>query len=151
MPDLFPEGISFEYTSSTDIENSLEFKGSYLFDFEKGDFVKNPDGTIVKSDDLEAYIQWCNKAMASPRYKLIYSDLYGHDFKELMGSILSHSAIELEIKRMTQETLLVHPRTKSVDNFVFEWSDVAGEVYCTYKVFTMDEKEIQLNKTVKVG
>lgn len=151
MPNLFPDGTSFENTSSTNTEDSIDFKGSYLFDFQKGDFVKNPDGTIVRADDLQAYVQWCNKAMASPRYKLIYSNLYGHEFENLTGNILSHDAIELEIKRMTQEALIVNPRTNSVDNFVFKWSDTNEEVYYTYYVKTIDNNKIELNKTVKVG
>lgn len=151
MPNLFPEDTSFEETSSTDTESSIEFKGSYLFDFEKGDFVKNPDGTIAKADDLQAYIQWCSKAMASPRYKLIYGNLYGHDFTDLIGSSLSKDAIELEIKRMTQETLIVHPRTDTVDNFTFKWIEDKGEVYYEYEVTTIDDETISLNNSLKVG
>jgi Protein of unknown function (DUF2634). len=151
MPNLFPEDTSFQEISSTDTESSLEFKGSYIFDFEKGDFVKNPDGTIAKADDLQAYIQWCSKAMLSPRYKLVYSNLYGHDFKELIGSSLSKDAIELEIKRMTQETLIVHPRTDNVDNFTFEWIDGKGEVYYEYEVTTIDDETISLNNSLQVG
>jgi sporulation protein YlmC with PRC-barrel domain len=150
MPNLFPEDMSFEETSIENIDQPLEFKGSYLFDFEKGEFVKNPDGTIARCDDLQSYVQWCNKAMATPRYKLAYSNLYGHEFKELIGKNLSIEAIELEIKRMTIETLIVHPRTKDVINFDFQWSENKVEVYYTYEVKTIDNERIVLNNTVKV-
>lgn len=151
MPNLFPEDMSFEETNIESMNEPLEFKGSYLFDFEKGEFVKNPDGTIAKCDDLQAYVQWCYKAMATPRYKLAYSDLYGHEFKDLIGKNLSKEAIELEIKRMTTETLMVHPRTQEVTDFQFCWSNNKEEVYYTYKVITIDDERILLNNTVKVG
>lgn len=150
MPNLFPSTEFEEENFIETLQEPLEFKSSYLFDSEKGELVKNPDGTIARANDLQAYVQWCNKAMATPRYKLSYSDLYGHDFKDLIGSGLSRSAIELEIKRMTQETLIVHPRTKEVDNFTFKWSDSKDEVYYTYEVNTVDKKEIALDNTVKV-
>lgn len=150
MPNLFPEDTSFENNIDS-IEEPLEFKGSYLFDSLKGEFVKNPDGTIAKANDLSAYIQWCYKAIATPRYKLAYSDLYGQEFKNIMCKDMSKSAIELEIKRMTQETLMVHPRTRDVNNFVFEWSESKEEVYYTYEVISIDEERFTLNNNVKVG
>jgi hypothetical protein len=151
MPNLFPEDAGFEENNIESLEEPLEFKGSYLFDFEKGEFVTNPDGTIAKCDDFQAYIQWCNKALATPRYKLAYSDLVGQEFKKIIGSGLTREAIELEIKRMTIETLIVHPRTKSVDNFKFVWSDNKEEVYYTYEIQTIDDEKIMLDNIVKAG
>ncbi|NME95368.1 DUF2634 domain-containing protein [Clostridium cochlearium] len=151
MPNLFPEDMEFEENNIEELEEPLEFKGSYLFDFEKGEFVTNPDGTIAKCDDLQAYIQWCNKALATPRYKLAYSDLVGQEFKSIIGSGLSKSAIELEIKRMTIETLMVHPKTKDVTNFNFKWAGNKEEVYYEYEVITIDEERFTLDNTVKVG
>jgi PAS domain-containing protein len=144
--------MEFEYEEKSieDLEEPLEFKGSYLFDFEKGEFVKNPDGTIAKSNDLEAYVQWCNKTMYSPRYKLAYSDLYGQEFNKLIGTLLSKDAIELEIKRMTEETLIVHPRTREITNFVFKWSDSKEEVFYEYEVITIDGERFMLENSVKV-
>lgn len=151
MPNLFPEDTNFQGTSSTDTGESLSFKGSYLFDFEKMEFVKNPDGTIAKCDDLQAYIQWCQMALLTDRYKYIYSNIYGQQFGELKTAQLSKSAIELEIKRMTKETLMVHSRTKNVDNFTFEWVEGKSEVYYKYEVTTIDDEAISLNSSVQVG
>lgn len=152
MPNLFPENIDFEKNNIEELEEPIiDFKGSYLFDFKTGEFVKNPDGSIVRANDLEAYLQWCYKAMATPRYKLAYSDLYGQEFKSIIGSSLSKPAIELEIKRMTIETLMVHPRTRDVTNFNFKWSENKKEVYYDYEVITIDEERFMLDNTVKVG
>lgn len=151
MPNLFPESINSDEINIENVEESLEFKGSYLFGFEKREFIKSPDGTIVKCDDLEAYKQWCQLSMMTERYKYVFSNLFGQEFRELVKSGLSREAIELEIKRMTEEALKVHPRTKDVRSFNFNWSDNREEVFYTYEIMTIDEENIYLDNIVKVG
>ncbi|EPY6430800.1 DUF2634 domain-containing protein [Clostridium sporogenes] len=151
MPNLFPENTDLEEENIEELEEPIiDFKGSYLFDFKTGEFVTNPDGTIAKANDLEAYVQWCYKAMATPRYKLAYSDLYGQEFKNIMGKDISKSAIELEIQRMTEEAIMVHPRTKDVDNFVFTWNENKEAVYFEFEVITIDEEKFMLHGELKV-
>ncbi|CAL83876.1 DUF2634 domain-containing protein [Clostridium botulinum] len=150
MPNLFPEDTNLEENNIEELEEPLEFKGSYLFDFKTGEFVTNPDGSIARANDLESYVQWCYKAMATPRYKLAYSDLYGQEFKNIIGQDISKDAIELEVKRMTEETLMVHPRTKDVYNFIFEWSDNKEKVLYTYEILTIDEEKFMLHNELKV-
>lgn len=151
MPNLFPEDTNLEENNIEKLEEPvIDFKGSYLFNFKTGEFVTNPDGTIVKANDLETYVQWCYKAMATPRYKLAYSDLYGQEFKNIMGKDISKSAMELEVKRMTEETLMVHPRTKDVYNFIFEWSDNKEKVLYTYEIITIDQEKFMLHNELKV-
>ena len=156
MPDLFPKDDEINLEENNNIENNLNeplnFEGSYLFDFEKGEFVKNADGTIAKCDFLQAYIQWCHKALKTPRYtKLAYSDVYGSEFDELIGSAISKEAKELEIARITKETLMVHPMTKDVRNFVFNWSKNQDSIYYEYEIITVDYKSLKLDNSVKVG
>ncbi len=151
MPNLFPENSNLEENNIEELEEPIiNFKGSYLFDFKTGEFVRNPDGSIARANDLEAYVQWCYKAMATPRYKLAYSDLYGQEFKNIIGQDISKDAIELEIKRMTEETLMVHPRTKDVDNFIFKWSENKEEVYYEFEIITIDEEKFMLHNELKV-
>lgn len=150
MPNLFPDNMNYDETSSLDTESSIEFKGSYLYDFEKGDFVKNPDGTLARCNSLEAYEQWCNKAMDTPVGLRGYSSLYGHELDTLSDLPYSREAIELEVKRMTTDTLMVHPMTKDVRDFIFTWQN-NGELYYEYTVLTVDEESIDLNNTAKVG
>ncbi len=152
MPNLFPES---DYTNDTgsgtiNTNTGIEYKGSYKFDFKKGEFVKNPDGTIKKCDDLEAYAQWCQMALLTDRYKYIYSNLFGQEFSDLQDGQYSKAAIELEVKRMTVEALMVHPRTKDVTDFTFKWQN-NGELYYEYTVVTVDGNEVGLNNSVNVG
>ncbi|KLU74284.1 MULTISPECIES: DUF2634 domain-containing protein [Clostridium] len=151
MSNLFPKETNFNTISLEDVlDANLDCNGSYAFDFKKGEFVTNPDGSIAKCDAFQAYIQWCNKAILTPRYKLAYDDLYGQEFKSIIGSGLTKPAIELEVKRMTIETLMVHPRTKGVTNFQFRWSIHKEELYYTYEVLTINDEKAILDNIVKV-
>ncbi|HBF3102351.1 TPA: DUF2634 domain-containing protein, partial [Clostridioides difficile] len=107
MPNLFPQNETFETVElKNNNENELDLKGSFLFDFEKGEFVKNADGTLKKCDKVQAYKQWCQKAILTPRYKRsAYSSVYGSEIKELIASNLSKNAKELEISRLIKETI----------------------------------------------
>lgn len=152
MPNLFPESDYTDDSTSSNINNKNNegYKGSYKFDFTKGEFVKNPDGTIKKCNDLEAYAQWCQMALLADRGKYVYSNLFGQEFYKLTGSEYSKEAVELEVKRMTQEALMVHPRTKEVTNFTFTWQD-SGELYYEYIVITVDGNSIGLSNSVNAG
>lgn len=147
MANLFPIDTNFE-ESNIQINKEIEFKGSYKFDFEKGEFIKNIDGTIAKCNEEEAYIQWCQKAMRTPRFLLAYSDLFGHEIDSLRGSKLSKEAIELEVKRMTKEALMVHPKTIDVDSFKFTWND--GNLYYEYNVKNYYDENTTLSNKLKV-
>lgn len=145
MANLFPTG-SLDITTLTDSSN-IDYKGTYAFDLEKGDFIRNADGSIKILDEFEAYVQWCEKAMLTTRYKYrAYSSKFGRD---LIGSSLDEKAIELELERTTRETLMVHPMTKTVDNFTFTWGN--GEFYYTYDVTSTKGQTATLKSTEKVG
>ncbi|GAA0115747.1 DUF2634 domain-containing protein [Clostridium senegalense] len=145
MPNLFPDGSLEEVTLKED--TPIELKKTYAINFETGEFIKNPDGSIKLLNEFDSYIQWCQKALMTARYKYAaYSDLYG---KDIIGSSLDKKAMELEIKRVTREALMVHPFTKSVDSFSFDWRN--GEVYYSYNITTLDNQTKMLTNTEKVG
>ena len=118
MANLFPtDSIS----NTEDLASAQQFiqKQSYAIDFETMQFIKNPDGTVKLLDELESYMQWCQLAMLTTRkIYMAYSDKF---WKDMIGSDLDKAATELEIKRITQDALMVHPLTKSVDNFTYTW------------------------------
>lgn len=146
MANLFPTG-SLNGSINTQPKEDFEFKCTYAFDFESGEFIKNADGSIKILNEFEAYVQWCQKAMLTSRYKCsAYSDRFG---KDIIGSNLDNKAIELELIRTTKEALLVHPMTSNVDNFEFEWKD--SEVYYTYKVISTTGESKVLAANEKVG
>lgn len=132
MPSLFPDDIGWsgaEDTETTDAE--VEFGRSWRFDFEAGDFIMTPTRKVAAAGDKEAWVQWCKKALLTPRYRhVIYSRNHGHDFDELMGRGYSRAVQESEIQRMVTETLMVDPRTASVGNFTFNWAEDACFFTC---------------------
>lgn len=145
MANLFPTG-SLETVTVKENEK-VEFKGSYAFNFETKEFIKNPNGTIKILDEFKSYIQWCEKAMITARYKYrAYSNRYGRD---TIDFTLDKKAMELELKRITQEALMVHPMTSSVDNFSFDWRN--GEVYYSYEVTTIQKQKKVLTSIQNVG
>ena len=145
MPNLFP--TANKEIINLEEDRQQEFKGSYAINFETGEFIKNSDGTIKILDEFEAYIQWCQLAMMTIRYKyMAYSNKFGMDI--IASSITDKNLIELELKRITQEALMVHPLTKSVDSFSFEWK--GSEVYYCYEITTVKSQSKLLKNTMKV-
>lgn len=151
MPNLFPQNETFETVElKNNNKNELDLKGSFLFDFIKGEFVKNADGTLKRCNKVEAYKQWCQKAILTPRYKRsAYSSVYGSEIKDLIASNLSQSAKELEISRLIKETILVHPYTKEVSNFIFKWLENSSLVNYEFDVLTIDDENIVIDGNIK--
>ncbi|MFL8801862.1 MULTISPECIES: DUF2634 domain-containing protein [unclassified Clostridioides] len=151
MPNLFPQNETFETVElKNNNENELDLKGSFLFDFEKGEFVKNADGTLKRCNKVEAYKQWCQKAILTPRYKRsAYSSVFGSEIKDLIASNLSQNAKELEISRLIKETILVHPYTKEVSNFIFNWLENSRFVNYEFDVLTIDDENIVIDGNIK--
>lgn len=130
-------------------KQQIKFGVGWQFDFSSGEFIQTPTGQIARADKLQAYIQWCEKALRTPRYRyLIYDRYYGGDFEDLIGKGLPRAVIESEIKRITTETLKVDPRTGDVQNFVFSWQD--DGVYFTCDVYTVNSEMANVGLKVVV-
>lgn len=147
--NLFPESANFEITDYVEDENQSinEFKKTYSFNFEKGEFARGADGKVVLLDRLESYMQWCQKALLTKRMKhLAYTDLYAQEYYTLIGEPISKAAVELEVERMTRETLMVHPYTKEVENFKFEWNKNKEELLFIFDVLTVLDELFTLER-----
>lgn len=146
MPNLFPiEDI--EATGAIEEQPVQTYGRSWQFDFTKGDFVRDFTGKVLEADQHTAWVQWCQKALFTQRYRyLAYSSDYGSEYEELIGRPYNRAAIESEIERMTKEALFVHPNTQSVDDFIFEWKDDA--VYFTCTVTPTVGEAIQISNNI---
>lgn len=123
MPNLYPtEDVAAAPETAEASTSQVQFGRSWKFDFDAGEFVMSPTGKVQETEDVDAWLEWCRKALMTQRYRYpIYSRNYGQEFEELIGRGLTREAIESEIKRMTTECLMVDPRTASVQNFTFHW------------------------------
>ncbi|WP_231967697.1 DUF2634 domain-containing protein [Thermanaeromonas toyohensis] len=131
-------------------KTAVRFGRSFKFDFEAGEFVLTPNGKVTETQDVEAWLEWCSKALRTARYKyLVYSRNYGQEYEELIGKGLTRAAIESEIKRITEETLKVDPRTAGVKNFTFTWDN--GAVYFTCEVSNVRGEIGQISGSVVIG
>lgn len=118
------------------------FGRSWRFDFDAGEFVVTPTRKVAVADEKEAWVQWCEKAIRTPRYRhVIYSRDYGSELEELIGSSFGHAVQESEIQRIVTETLLADARTEAVDQFTFSWKDEACTFTCRIRN-VRDEIEI---------
>jgi len=151
MPNLFPlEEVSVQDEATEENTDQVKFKKSWQFDFEKGDFVQTPTGKVATADEIQAYTEWCYKALLTPRYRyLIYSRSYGQEFEDLIRRNLSRAGNESEIKRIITEALLVDPRTAEVTNFAFNWD--GDTVYVTFDAITVRGDRVELNTEVVTG
>lgn len=141
MPNLFPtEDLDNQSADLLEApgqaEGNVPFGRSWRFDFEAGEFVLTPTGKVAEADEMTAWVEWCKKALHTPRYEyLVYSREYGHELQDLIGRGLTREAIESEIQRIVTETLMVDPRTERVQNFRFEWR--GDEVHFTCEIISV--------------
>lgn len=132
MPNLFPvETGSPDPLDAT--RTPVKFRRSFRFDFDKGEFVVDGGNRVTESEGVDAWLEWCKKALMTPRYRyLAYTRSYGQEFDDLIARHLSRAANEAEIKRIAAECLMLDTRTKSVENFTFAWE--GDVVYFTCEV-----------------
>ncbi|MGE8080516.1 DUF2634 domain-containing protein [Peribacillus loiseleuriae] len=117
---MLPKITELEFNTE-DINEDLPTIGkSFLYDFNKGDFVLK-DGKPVELHGIESLKMWINKVIRTEKFKFrIYDNTeYAMTLEDLMGSNFPQAFIEVEIKREVTSSLLLHPYIKSVDGWTF--------------------------------
>lgn len=148
---LFPTNQNLPDNVDTTTNPTVNFGSSWQFDFVAGEFVQTPSGQIQTLNDVDAWAEWCKKAIATARYKnLAYSRNYGQEFEDLIGKGYTRLAVESEIERMTREALMIDPRTQSVEGFFFTWHDNAVSFTCTITNVLDEQKTINSGSVVMI-
>lgn len=115
---MFPET-----QNSTVAKNETVASGNtktYLFDFDKGDFVVQ-DGKLVECDGALAIKVWIEKIIRTEkgRYPIYDETEYGCHLEDLIiGNNYTVEFIEAELKREIEEALLQNPQITNVSGFV---------------------------------
>lgn len=136
-----------------DIEESEEqegggYKRSVFFDMETGDFRRDGAGRMTEAYGYDAFRQWCTKIALTPRYCcLAYPDEIGTELEEAMDDE-STEAVESSVEREITDALMVHPKTESVEDFIFKWD--GEELYCTFTVKGKGQEEFDV-KNIRIG
>ena len=142
--NLYPVVDIPEYEEENE-EYDTEYKPSVAWDLEKGDFVCESPFCMLKSEGLEAYKTWCVKAVATERYSCLgYDDDIGAEMEDAMKEE-DDTAVELAIERTIEETLMVNPRTESVEDFEFEWEP--SVVHVKFIVYAIHWEKFDLEVT----
>ena len=113
---MFPK---VNITVQQNTKNESSGTKSYLFDFEKGDFVVK-DGKLIECDGLEAIKVWIEKILRTEKGRFaIFDDTdYGCHIEDLIvGNNYPVEYIESELKREIEEALLLNSNISSVNNF----------------------------------
>lgn len=121
MQNLYPAFDMPEIVEQRQMRPEPEYPESYLFDFEKGEFVTDGAGRVVIADGHTAWKQWCMKTVLTERFAcLAYGWDYGVEIEDAL-KMPSRAAVEMEIERTITEALLVDSRTETVKDFTFKW------------------------------
>ena len=93
---------------------SLPLLEEWAFDFQAGR-LEITDGRMRRVTGREALNVWIYKAICTARGRFkAYSDAFGSDLEDLVGSSYSPAVIHAEASRMVTEALLVSPYIYSV-------------------------------------
>ncbi len=128
-------------------EYDTEYRPSLAWDLTKGDFVRTGGNKVPMSRGLDAYKVWCIKAVQTERYTcLAYNDDIGAEIEDARQEE-DRRAVELALERTIEETLMVNPRTLSVEDFEFSWE--GSEVHLSFTVNAIDEEPFTVDATVE--
>lgn len=123
-----------EITISQINETSSSGK-SFLFDFNKGDFVIK-DGKFVEIEGVDVIKQWVNATLRTEKFKyFIYQD-HGVEIEDILENGFSGELLKIELKRTIKEALEVHEQIQSISNFNF--TQVGSAMNITFTVNLTD-------------
>lgn len=142
---MFPKVDETILLSNT--KNSKGGTRSFLFDFEKGEFVV-VDGKPLECDGFEALKIWIEKILHTEieRFEVYVGTEYGCRLEDLIvGSNYPIEFIESELKREVEEALLKNEKITSISNFKLERSATALTI--SLEVVTLDERADTISVT----
>lgn len=118
-------------------EEEVALPKEYEIDFATGQLT----GRIVEG--IEAIKVWAFLALQTPRYRYyIYSWDYGQEYESLMGQGFTTGYMQMELKRMTEECLTVHPYIEGIENFTCEKEEERARLSFTL-VTTVGDTEVE--------
>jgi hypothetical protein len=118
---MLPQITELEFNTETITEDLPPIGKSFLYDFDKKDFVLK-DGKMVEIYGVDVLKQWITKVLKTERFRFrIYDDVeYGVTIEDLIGSNFPRAFVEAEIKREVTTSLLRHTHIQTVEEWSFE-------------------------------
>ena len=147
---MFPEDISkylndYRINETENVQTpTTAFNGkSFLFDFQKGDFVLR-DGKPIVVEGKEALKVWIEKLIRTERFRFkIYENVpYGVTIEDLIGLHLPHGFIESEMRRELTEAILKNAYIQNIKDWAFIKADskwtIRFKIVSIYDEFEME-------------
>lgn len=106
-------------------EETFQFNGrSFLYDFEKGDFVYK-NGAPVVVEGKAALLMWAEKVIRTEKFRFnVHKGIdYGVKIEDLIGGRFPRAFAESEIMREITEALLKNEFIFDVSEWSFDYSD----------------------------
>lgn len=131
---ILPLGAT-EIQSVVTVKNSVPTpKKTFLFDFEKNEFVVDTMNNVITTTDNETIIRGVvEKILNDTRYRYaIYDRTWGNEIPDLIAQDDMYEVFEAELKRLLREALVSHPYIKDVTNI--EVQQTSGAVYASFLV-----------------
>ena len=142
---MFPNSTDITLNNETKLSSGTK---SYLFDFDRGDFVVR-DGKLIECDGIESIKIWIEKILRTEkgRYPIYDNTEYGCHLEDLIiGNSYTAEFVEAELKREIEDALKQNPRITSVTNFNIIRNTSAITV--TLEVVLTDEGQNTVTVTV---
>lgn len=131
---ILPSGMTETGSVVTVSDAVVTPKKTFLFDFEKKDFVVDTMNNVVTTTDNETIIRGVvEKCLNDTRYRYaIYDRTWGNEIPDLIAQDDTFEVFETEIKRLLREALIYHPYIKDVTDI--EVTQLDGSVYASFIV-----------------
>ena len=114
----------------TEAQEEVYIPKEYGINFETGQL----SGRVVEG--LEAVKVWAWLALQTARQRYyIYSTDYGQEYEDLIGKSYSKEYTDMELKRMTEECLLINPYITGIEDF--EVTKAEDCVELSFKMVTL--------------
>lgn len=117
---LYPVFDIPDTTDTVTQESGREFLPAPLFDYEKGDFVRDGANRVVMVDGRDAYRTWAQKILKTQVGACLSYIGTGIDIEGALKAP-THEAVQSMLERTISEALLSNPCTERVYNFSFAW------------------------------
>lgn len=130
------------------LENASSFSKTFLFDFDKKEFVTDTMNRVMTTEEgKELLRQIVNKTLHDERYKhLIYPDYYGNEIKSLIAAGYHPDVMESELKRVIRESLIYHNKIEDVREFSFMY--FGNKMYVEFTVTGTDDVRLVMREEV---
>ena len=134
---MFPKIAELEFEADNIPESPPPIGKTFLYDYDKGDFVYQNGGLIALygKDALKEWIKKIIKTEAG-RFKIYEGTDYGVGIETMIGK-LPREVINGELQRVVTESLTDHPHIDDIEDWEFDQSGTRMNV--SFTVVTPDE------------